>query len=156
MLNFKIDDAIYFLGLTRQRITDVISNKSTEQLNRIPQGFKNNLIWNAGHCLATQNLLTYGLSGLPFDIDNEIIERYRKGSSPTEMVESGQIEIIKKELIESPKRLLNHYEASDFKQFKVYQTSYGAELKNVEQAIAFNNTHEGLHLGIMMAQSKLV
>jgi hypothetical protein len=156
MSNFNSTDAIYFLGLTRQRIVDVIDNKSPEQLNKIPQGFKNNLIWNAAHCLVTQNLLTYGLSNLPFDIDNGLIDDFRKGTAPNENVDSELIQKIKIDLIESPKRLLNQLESGVFTEFKNYQTSYGAELTNIEQAIAFNNTHEGLHLGIMMAMSKLV
>lgn len=156
MSDFKINDAVYFLSLTRQRIVDIIDNKSSKQLNQIPQGFRNNLIWNATHCLVTQNLLTYGLSNLPLDIGIGLIDNFRKGTEPKDDVDSEFIEHIKVELIESPKRLLNQLKSGVFAEFKNYQTSYGAELTNIEQAIAFNNTHEGLHLGNMMAMSKLV
>lgn len=46
------------------------------------------------------------------------------------------------------------YERGLFREFKAYQTSYGAKLKDIEQALQFNNVHEGLHLGYMMALRK--
>ena len=38
---------------------------SLEQLNKIPQGFSNNIIWNIGHIEVTQQILIYKLSSLP-------------------------------------------------------------------------------------------
>ena len=35
--------------------------------------------------------------------------------------------------------------------FKVYPTSFGLELSSAEQALQFNNVHDGIHLGIIMA-----
>ncbi len=156
MTNTSITDSIYILEFTRKRIIDLLNSKTTEQLNKIPASFKNNIIWNAGHCLATQNLLTYGLSGLPFGIETEFIEIFRKGTSPELMANEAYVQHIKDQLLSSPKQLLDTYKNGAFKSFQVYETSYGATLNNIEQAIAFNNTHEALHLGIMMAQSKLV
>ncbi|MEM8908542.1 MAG: hypothetical protein AAGD05_11895 [Bacteroidota bacterium] len=43
-----------------------------------------------------------------------------------------------------------------FQSFEPYQTSYGLNLTDLESAIAFNNIHENLHLGTMMALRKLV
>jgi hypothetical protein len=48
------------------------------------------------------------------------------------------------------------YKNGIFKQFKTYTTGYNATLSNVEEAIMFNNIHEGLHFGYAMALRKLV
>ena len=41
-------------------------------------------------------------------------------------------------------------------QFELLKTtSYNVILKTVEDAIVFNNIHEGLHLGYMMALNRL-
>jgi len=37
----------------------MITPFSLEQLNKIPEGFNNNLIWNIAHCVVTQQLLCY-------------------------------------------------------------------------------------------------
>lgn len=39
-------------------------NYSLEQLNKIPAGFNNNLIWNIGHIIVAQQSLIYQLSNL--------------------------------------------------------------------------------------------
>ncbi len=46
-------------------------------LNRIPPGFRNNLLWNIGHSVVTQQLLVYQRSGLATLVSDEMIERYR-------------------------------------------------------------------------------
>ncbi|WP_396177490.1 DinB family protein [Flavobacterium sp.] len=51
-----------------------------EQLNKIPEGFKNNLIWNIGHIITTQQGLIYRLSGLPVMISKEFHNKYKYGS----------------------------------------------------------------------------
>ena len=48
---------------TRQNVLRLIDGMGPEQLNKIPEGHSNNIIWHVGHILATQQLLTYGLSG---------------------------------------------------------------------------------------------
>ncbi|MDB9932132.1 hypothetical protein OAD28_05360 [Flavobacteriales bacterium] len=43
-----------------------------------------------------------------------------------------------------------------FKEFKEYTTSYNVTLSNIDDAVKFNNVHEGLHLGYAMALRKMV
>jgi uncharacterized damage-inducible protein DinB len=45
---------IEIIKLPRQRILDEISHLSVEQLNKVPTGFNNNIIWNLGHMIAAQ------------------------------------------------------------------------------------------------------
>ena len=41
--------------------------------------------------------------------------------------------------------------AGVFSNFTPYTTSYGYTLTCIEDAIHFNNTHEGMHLGVVIA-----
>ena len=50
------------LKATRSNIAKLVEGLSIEQLNHIPEGFNNNLAWNIGHILVTQELLIYRLS----------------------------------------------------------------------------------------------
>ena len=52
---------------------EFLEKYTLEQLNKIPDGFKNNLIWNVGHIITTQQGLIYRLSGLPVMISKEFL-----------------------------------------------------------------------------------
>ena len=38
--------------------------------------------------------------------------------------------------------------------YTAYSTSFGIDLKNIQDAIIFNNMHESLHFGYAMAQKR--
>lgn len=139
---------------TRRNIIAILN--SGADLYTIPPGFKNNLFWNAAHNLVTQQLLCYGLSGLKMDLSSDIIDTYRKGTEAS----TSQDQILAKsflisELEDSVERLQNDYKSGLFSgEFKEYPTSYGITLHSIEEAIAFNNIHESLHFGYMMAMRK--
>ena len=141
---------------TRKNLIKICKDMTDEQLNRIPPGFNNNLIWNLGHVIATMEGLTYGLSGLRTPSDKEFILRYRKGSRPEYSVNEQEIQDIFSRLITSVRKLEADINSLDFSSFKPYQTSYGVALGNVEDALAFNNMHEAMHLGAVIALSKVV
>ena len=67
-----------------------------EQLNKVPEGFSNNLIWNIGHIVVVQQMLVYKLSGLNMMISDEMVEKYKKGTRPEEPVGQTEIDEIKK------------------------------------------------------------
>jgi len=69
----------------RKVLAEMLKNYSLEQLNRIPEGFSNNIIWNIAHTIVVQQLLVYKLSGLPTMVSNEMISKYQKGTKPEEI-----------------------------------------------------------------------
>jgi hypothetical protein len=148
--------ALQILRQTRQNYLSIMENLTTEQLLTIPTGFKNNILWNIGHTIVVQNLLTYGLSDLHNPIEVELIEKYRKGSQPSSPVADSEIEAIKGLLTSSVAQLEADLAVGIFKTFKSYPTSYGVTLNNIQDAVTFNNAHEALHLGYVMAMRKLV
>ena len=143
---------------TRLNVLKVISGLNGKQLNHIPEGYSNNLIWHLGHIIATQQLLVYGLSDEEFLITENIIEEFRKGTKPETLYEDEDIDELISIFIEVIERTEKDYQSDEilFDDFKEYPTSYGITLKGVDDAIQFNNVHEGLHLGMMMAMKKLV
>ena len=149
-------DTISLLNATRQNILRVIQNLSVDQLNRVPAGFNNNLIWNAGHVLVTQQLLYYKLSELTPHVEEAMIERYRRGTKPKEKVPPEEIDYIRQRLTETVALAEQDIAQDIFQAFHPYNTIFGVELKSVEDAMHFNNLHETLHLGYMMAQKRLI
>ena len=144
------------LKKSRELVSKRIENLSLEQLHKIPEGFSNNIIWNVAHLVVTQQLLHYKLSGLPCLVPDELIETYRKGTTPSKTVNEEELAEIKELLVGLPETLEEDYAAGIFKDYKEYPTSTGFVLTDIDNAIAFNNMHDGLHLGVIMALSKLV
>lgn len=148
--------AFKVLKITRNNILKTFDGLSIEDLNRVPGGFNNNLIWNFGHVIATQQILCYGLSGNKAFVSNEIIDAYRKGTKPEGFVSE---EVYKKliNLSEAAiKQTEQDYAAGLFKEYKSYTTSFGTTLSSIDEAIMFNNVHEGLHFGYCIALRKVL
>ncbi|MCB0643278.1 MAG: DinB family protein [Phaeodactylibacter sp.] len=151
----NLDYQFTILRTTRRNLLDLIDNYSLDQLNVIPDGFRNNLLWNAGHVLATQQLLTYGLTSQEFGIPQHFIDQFRKGTAPSAPYTSETLSFIKESLIQTVEVLESDYKNGIFEgEFQAYPTSYGVVLHDVVAAICFNNVHEGLHLGYCMALRK--
>lgn len=144
------------LETSRKIYLKILESYSLEQLNKIPEGFSNNLIWNIGHIVVSQQGLVYRLSGLPINVSQEMNEKYKNGSRPDGKATQEEVNEIKRLLLELPQQTKADYEAGKFQNFTEYQTSAGFHLANFKESIEFNNYHEGLHLGIMMQIRKFV
>ncbi|MDO3693817.1 DinB family protein [Wenyingzhuangia sp. chi5] len=141
----------------RALILKLIGDFSLEQINTIPADFNNNIGWNVAHLVVTQQLLCYKLSGLETVLSDEMIERYRKGTAPNgHVINQQEWDLILKLFIELPEKLLADYNNNLFKSYSEYTTSVNVTLDGIEKAIDFNNFHEGIHLGVILALRKLV
>ncbi|VXB40428.1 conserved hypothetical protein [Flavobacterium sp. 9AF] len=150
---------------TTFRITNNIRNQflyflekyTLEQLNLMPQGFSNNIIWNIGHCIATQQSLIYKLSGLPMHVSDTFIDTYRNGTFPTCTTTQEEVDYIKSILFSTTEKIQEDFEKNIFITFHEYTTkSTGFTIQNARQAVEFNNFHEGLHLGIILQIRKFL
>ena len=131
-------------------------NYSLEQLNTIQAGMSNNLIWNLGHVVVSQQKLVYALSGLPMHIPDSLFEKYQNGSRPDGKTTQAEVDEIKKLLSEMVEKTKADFKAGIFKEFHPYQTKTGFHLGSWKEAMEFNNYHEGIHLGIMMSIKKFL
>lgn len=127
-----------------------------EQLNTIPEGFNNNIIWNVAHSLVTQQLIMYGLSGVKPLVPQEWIDAYKKGTKPQGDVSQEQVDLIDKALFSSLDKLKEDLSSDLFKNFQPYTTSSKMELESIETAFPFILFHDGIHIGTVLALAKLV
>jgi uncharacterized damage-inducible protein DinB len=150
----KMKEHITNLKATRELIAKVVDGLSIEQINTIPKGFNNNIAWNLGHMLVTQQLLIYALSGTKTIVPSATIELFRKGTAPEKQVSKEQLQEIMEFMNATVDQLAEDLAADIFGIYKEYPTSYGVVLHSVEQAVVFNNMHEALHLGYIMAMKR--
>lgn len=142
------------LKQTRTNISGFLKSIPRDKMTVIPAGFRNHLLWNAGHLLVTQQLLCYKNAGLPMLLNDQFIDRYRKGTEPQKVDVSADLAVFENHFLPFVDQLAADYQAGKFSQYQTYPTSYNFTLNSIEDAIAFNNTHEGLHFGYMMAMRR--
>ena len=140
----------------RKNLYNLLVTTDPKELTLIPDGFNNNVYWNIAHTVATQQLLHYYLSGNPFRIDQYWIETYKKGTLPNLNVSATEIEDLGFLLLETSKILIKDYDADFFPEYTPYATSFGMELRSIQDAIIFNNMHESLHMGYVLAQKRAI
>ncbi len=151
-----MQDPIIITRVNRKILEKMLDNYSLDQLNEVPEGFKNNLIWNIAHVVVTQQLLVYKLSGLPMMIDDEMVDLYRKGTKTERPVTTEEVSEIKKLLFTTLDKTEKDLSDNLFENYNDYETSTGFVLKSVQDAMNFNNYHEGIHLGYILALRKAI
>jgi hypothetical protein len=104
--------------------------------------------------IAAQQGLVYRLSGLTPLVSETFIDKYKNGSKPDELTTQEEVNEIKALLTSTLDQTLVDYEEGKFKNYQEYQTKTGFLLKNLEDALQFNNYHEGIHLGFIMKIKK--
>lgn len=147
------------LAITRTNrniLKQILAKYTLEQLNEIPAGYSNNLIWNIAHVVVTQQLLVYKLSGLPMLVSDEMVEKYKKGSKPEHNATQEEVDLVQGLLLSTIDQTEIDIAHNSFANFVEYPTSTGFVLKNVQDAMAFNDFHEGIHLGIIMTIRKFI
>ena len=144
------------LRTTRNNILKTIEGLTLDQYNTIPKGFNNNLGWQVGHIIVTQQLLCYRLAGQDCNVSEKMLAAFRKGSKPEQQYDTEDIALFKNLLIKTADRIESDYNDGIFTSYKEYATSYGFTITSIEDAIQFNNTHEAMHLGWILGMKKLM
>lgn len=140
----------------RELYLDFFESYSIEQLNKIPEGFNNNLIWNIGHIIVAQQALIYKTSGLEGYLPDELYAHYKPGTKPTGETSKEEAEELKELLAALTDSTVEDLNNGVFKTFQPRMTGTGFYLESLADAFEFNNYHEGLHLGYMMSIQKFV
>lgn len=141
---------------TRTNFLTLVQGLSLEQVNKIPAGFSNNIAWNFGHVIVTQQLICYKVSGYEAKIGMELIDKYRKGTKPEGDIDAAEWQQLLHLAPTTFDSLLADYTNGFFTQFTPYTTSYGVELTSIDDVLRFLPVHEALHYGYAMSQKKLV
>ncbi len=141
---------------SRNVLLTFLEKYTLEQLNTIPEGFSNNLIWNIGHIIVVQQMLVYKLSDLPMMISDEMVGKYKKGTKPEHNVNQEEVDEIKVLLFSTLEKTRNDFEKNKFQKYDEFTSMSGFTIRTAAEAIVFNNYHEALHSGIMMQIRKFI
>ena len=143
----------------RLHLLNQISNLTTEQLNYIPSGYNNNIIWNLAHLVSAEQNMCYVRSGLPVTVEDKYFTPYISGTKPVDFVKGEDIEAIKAMLITSVDRLQVDLDNNAFVNYTpsiMIPKVYGFEVTNIEEALEYLLYHEGYHAGCILSLKHLV
>lgn len=141
---------------TRKNFLQLVESLSIEQLNEIPEGFNNNIAWNFGHIIVSQQTLCYIRSGLQPLIETAFVEKYQKGTRPETYIEAAEIEHLKQYLFSLIRQQQQDWADKKFSTYERLSTQYGVLLNTVEDAISYIPTHDAMHYGFSKALARLV
>ncbi|AUC74496.1 DinB family protein [Olleya sp. Bg11-27] len=138
----------------RHLLNHFLEKFTLEQLNKVPEGYTNNIFWNVAHTVVTQQLLVYKLSGLDMLISDKLVEAYKKGTKTEGDVTQAEVDEVKGLLFSTIEKTKDDYNNKVFKTYNEYTVSTKSTLSTAEDAITFNTFHEGIHLGYILALKK--
>jgi hypothetical protein len=157
-LRFKMQTTFKILRQSRENFITILDSFKLDQLNTVPIGFNNNLIWNIAHVVATLDILAYRLNNLEPKLDVVFIDEFKKGTLPTRIVNTDFVEDLKLKLRDQIDWIEKNYTDKVFPSTipKPYMTSYHFELNSIEDVLQFNVVHENLHIGICFGLRKFI
>jgi len=151
-----INATINSLLITRKNLIQNIENLTEEQLLFIPKGFNNNILWNFGHIIVSQQLLCYAKAGLPLLVPQNLVDSFRKATFPKDWENPIAFSELKALAISTIEQFKLDLEQNKFSNYEAYPTSSGFELKNIEDAILYSQHHEGYHTGVIASLKSLL
>lgn len=128
MINVHFECEI--LRASRNRLLRLIETSNHEILFKIPVGFNNNIIWQIGHCITSQQRHMYMRSGLPMYISKEFMESFKIGSSPRSWGVNPDVNEVKHLLIETVNHLESDLESRLFVNYEPFDLPVGFRVKN--------------------------
>ena len=147
-----------FIIDSRKAFIQLIDGLSLAELNQIPDGFNNNIIWNFGHIVVSTQTLCYVRTGIWPDASTvKFVDNYKKGSKPSYFVEAAEVEALKEICISSIKQIEADYHKGVFQKINAYSTStFGALMEDIETVLVTSIGHDNLHMGYAQAQRRAI
>ena len=143
----------------RQFLLQQVGGLTTAQLNAIPPGYHNNIIWHLAHLNSAVQAICYVLAGQPIALDEQYFRPFLPGTRPERALDAAEIEVIKGLLIATIDQLRTDVERGIFTTYKPSEriaAVYGVEVASLADALDFILFHEGYHIGYVVALKHLV
>lgn len=136
---------------TRTYFIQHVDDLTEKQLNEVPKGAPNNILWNIGHIINSHDRMLYPQCGLEIPCPDFYDEWFKGGTSPSTWKTMPDPDKVLDEIENQGERLLKDYNAGKFEKYASWELVPGFSLNDADEAIGFCAMHEGVHLGMIMA-----
>lgn len=147
-----------FIIDARKAFISLLDELSLEELNQVPTGFNNNIIWNFGHIVVSTQTLCYVRTGIKENTSFvKYLEAYKKGSKPSYVVSAEEVAELKALAINSIEQIEADYNNGLFNNIQPYGTAtFGATLNSFAEVLITTAGHDNLHFGYALAQRRTI
>ncbi len=151
------------IGATRRLLVDLLQAHTLEQVNRIPPGFSNNLIWNAAHLAPSLHSVVFRRNNTSdqemavmayYPPSADQIAAYSKGTRPAGDVDRAFVDRVCAQLLDQTWFDIVRPEFLVADRYTDWTTMWGVELKSAAEGLAYINMHEGMHFGVCLGLRK--
>lgn len=143
----------------RQFLLRQVDSLTTAQLNAIPPGYHNNIIWHLAHLNSAVQAICYVLAGQPIALDEQYFRPFLPGTRPERVLAETEITLIKELLITTIDQLRTDVERGIFTAYTPSEriaALYSIQVASLADALDFVLFHEGYHIGYVVALKHLV
>ncbi|QIL38643.1 DinB family protein [Pedobacter sp. HDW13] len=153
-----MDQVFEFIINTRTAFIKLIDSLTIEQLNKIPDGYNNNIIWNFGHIVVSTQTLSYFRTGIwPNPAAVKFNEYYKKDTKPTYTVTEAEVAELRAIALASIESIKADYAKGTFTNITPFVTAtYGVQLNSIEEVLITTIGHDNVHYGYASALKKKV
>ncbi|WP_293312194.1 DinB family protein [Pedobacter sp. UBA5917] len=151
-----MNEVFNFIINSRKAFIRLIDSLTIEQLNKIPDGYNNNIIWNFGHIVVSTQTLCYVRTGILADAAAvKFNDFYKKDTKPTYTVTEEEVAELKATALASIEKIKEDYNAGKFANITPYTTAtYGKQLNSIEEVLITTVGHDNVHYGYANALKK--
>lgn len=145
------------INSVRQKAIALISETSPEDLNRIPDGFNNNIIWNFGHLVVSGYSLVFKTTQVDPGFVIPLQDKYRKGSRPNGPATREEVEELIRLSDAFTQAVKEALDAGRFRQITAYTTdTFGIPVTTIEDMIITVAAHDTLHWQTMRDYARIL
>ncbi len=143
MTQYVFDQLAFVRGQTVKALQDV----TEESAAAIPPGFRNSILWQAGHIYLVAERFAFSLQGKEDDIPPSFLASFGPGSSPTSWTESpATLAELTERLRRQSDRIAEAWIGRLHEGAPApYTTSTGMTMTSTEAFLNFTLYHEGMH-----------
>src|ERR1700704_4826563 len=132
-----MESAFDIIRKQRSGLLEQVKELNIEQLNEVQHGFNNNIAWNLGHLVATQQGINYSRAGLELRIDKNFQLRYKSGTRPEGFIDEDSIKEINNLLTSTIDEFEIDYNNNLFTNYTAWTSRAGMEINDIDASIKF-------------------
>lgn len=147
---------VEIIRFARNNMIKLLDGLSIEELNIIPFGFNNNMLWHLGHVIAVQQSICYVRSGNKPLVNDALIHKYKNGTWPEVFIDEKE----KASLVTASEVTLDRFDKDIqeglFDSFEPFALANGMQIASIDDAATMLSFHEGLHMGYVQALKRAI